>query len=663
MSVTGLSLGAPGVYRSPAAAGPSLQPVRLDVAGFCGVALRGPVNVPVAVTSWSDYQRIFGGYERPGGGPDRMLPYAVRAFFAQGGTRAVIVRVAAAGDGAGAVARYRAGALELVAADEGSWGNGLAIRFSYEVTTTWRAAVPEPGMLRPPAGAEVPVGTLLRLRGAGLAAVGEYRWVTGTSRDLRGHLLLGLDAEVEASEVDGEVIGGVLDLTDPDPAFTRRERISGLGLRPGHPRHPAAVLATESALVRTAPGWLGTLEPDGPVLRQAAGELVHAGSDRWHQITVDSFFDEDPAGADVLDERKHLGVDLLGRDQEIGLLCVPDLFWSWRGATGEPVSEVVADVPRDRCTEHLTAPAFGSCCHPRTRVTIVDGCVSPCPEPARAVPYAPAQVPPALLDSRDPEQLGEMTERQARLVAVAELRRRFVVLLDVPPGLPAAGISRWRARFTSSYAAAYHPWLRVSRSGTAQNEALAVPPSIFAVGIIAARERRLGLPWGPAGELAAGAVAGTDRITDAVHDQLHLHGVNVFREERDGFRLTAARTLAADPAYQQLSVRRLMTMLALTLERQCQWLVFEPNTAGLRAQLSDTITALLRALGRAGAFAGRTEADSFFVHCDDRLNTPPSLGQGRLIAEVGVAPASPLEYLVLRISQDTDGRVHVEAAP
>jgi hypothetical protein len=29
------------------------------------------------------------------------------------------------------------------------------------------------------------------------------------------------------------------------------------------------------------------------------------------------------------------------------------------------------------------------------------------------------------------------------------------------------------------------------------------------------------------------------------------------------------------------------------------------------------------------------------------------------VAEVGVAPSHPLEYLVLRISQDTDGSVRV----
>ena len=56
---------------------------------------------------------------------------------------------------------------------------------------------------------------------------------------------------------------------------------------------------------------------------------------------------------------------------------------------------------------------------------------------------------------------------------------------------------------------------------------------------------------------------------------------------------------------------------------------------------------------------GSTEEESFFVRCDDELNPPAVQALGRLIAEVGVAPASPLEYLVLRIHQDTDGGLTV----
>jgi phage tail sheath protein FI len=267
--------------------------------------------------------------------------------------------------------------------------------------------------------------------------------------------------------------------------------------------------------------------------------------------------------------------------------------------------------------------------------------------------------PPAPLDPGDPVDLAEIVRRQLRLVKVAALRRRFVALLDVPAGLPPRGVTAWRAEFDSSYAAAYHPWLGVPRVGDPRREIVLVPPSAFAAGIVAARERRLGLPWGPANVLATGAVLAADVVNDAQHDELHLLGINVYRAERDGFRLTAARTLASDPEYRQLSVRRLMTMLTLAIDRELQWLVFEPNTPALRDGLRRTLTDFLREQHRRQAFAGDSEATSFFVRCDDGLNPPSSQAQGRLLAEVGVAPAAPLEYLLLRVTQDVDGALQV----
>lgn len=56
---------------------------------FVGRTLRGPLNKPVIVRSFSDFQQIFGGLWQPS-----PLSYAVEQFFEQGGRQAVIVRVA-----------------------------------------------------------------------------------------------------------------------------------------------------------------------------------------------------------------------------------------------------------------------------------------------------------------------------------------------------------------------------------------------------------------------------------------------------------------------------------------------------------------------------------------------------------------------------------------
>jgi phage tail sheath protein FI len=58
------------------------------VTAFVGRTLRGPINRPVAVSSFTDYQAIFGGLWQPS-----TLSYAVEQYFENGGRHALIVRV------------------------------------------------------------------------------------------------------------------------------------------------------------------------------------------------------------------------------------------------------------------------------------------------------------------------------------------------------------------------------------------------------------------------------------------------------------------------------------------------------------------------------------------------------------------------------------------
>ncbi len=576
----GLVLGAPGVYRVPdlpSLAG--LQPVRLDVTAFVGVAPRGPVGRPVRVDRFVDYQRRFGGFEGYS-----LLPYAVRAFFAQGGQRAWVVRVAPPVLDPEAVARHRLtlgkdAVLELAARDEGSWGDGLS------------------------------VGAVARF----------------------------------ATQVTVDVT-----VSDGDAGIDRTEVFTGLGLDPGHPRFLPQVLHDASTLVAPTGEWATTpLVPADELPACVASERIACGRDRWSDIVAESFFDDQDARdptedwVDVTDPSDpdqppaHRGVDAASLVDEVGLLVVPDLLWSFQAPVG---STETTEPPRRR--------GFHRCE----------------PDPAPTF-YPPGPVPLTQLDPLDADDLEEVGRRQTRLAERAADARRFVALLDVPPRLPVAAIVRWRALFDTpydtSYAAAYHPWPGVARPDDPQRRTVLVPPSAFAAGILATREHRYGISWGGANELAADAVV-ADVVTDAEHAALHPLGVNIFRVERDGVRLSAARTLSRDPDYRQLSVRRLMTTLALTLERELRDLVFEPNTPALRLMVRDALVELLRGLDRTGAFAGATEAESFFVTCDDGLNPPQSQGLGRLIAEIGVAPSQPLEYLVLRLAQDTDGDLRAE---
>lgn len=59
-----------------------------SVTAFVGRTLRGPVNRPVAVSSFNDFQSVFGGLWQPS-----TLGYAIEQFFENGGRKALVVRV------------------------------------------------------------------------------------------------------------------------------------------------------------------------------------------------------------------------------------------------------------------------------------------------------------------------------------------------------------------------------------------------------------------------------------------------------------------------------------------------------------------------------------------------------------------------------------------
>lgn len=80
---------APGVYveELPSGVRP-LRPVPTGVCAFVGLTPAGPVHAPVALGSWADFERQFGGLH-----PGQTLGLAVQQFFAHGGQQALVVRL------------------------------------------------------------------------------------------------------------------------------------------------------------------------------------------------------------------------------------------------------------------------------------------------------------------------------------------------------------------------------------------------------------------------------------------------------------------------------------------------------------------------------------------------------------------------------------------
>ena len=105
--------------------------VATAIAAFIGRASRGLTNEPVLITSFGDYERLFGGLSA-----DSMMSYAVRDFYVNGGLQAIIVRVARNADAAQISIPTDpldgADPLLLDAASVGSWANGLSAGVDYE---------------------------------------------------------------------------------------------------------------------------------------------------------------------------------------------------------------------------------------------------------------------------------------------------------------------------------------------------------------------------------------------------------------------------------------------------------------------------------------------------------------------------------------------------
>ncbi len=81
----------PGVYIEEQSSGVhTITGVATSITAFIGGAAEGPVNQPVTIFSFADFERQFGGLAM--GQP---LGYAVRDFYANGGSTAIIVRVGA----------------------------------------------------------------------------------------------------------------------------------------------------------------------------------------------------------------------------------------------------------------------------------------------------------------------------------------------------------------------------------------------------------------------------------------------------------------------------------------------------------------------------------------------------------------------------------------
>jgi len=122
----------PGVYIEEIPSGVrTITGVATSITAFLGRAPRGPSNEPTTINSFGDFERMFGGLQA-----DYPMSYAVRDFYLNDGSQAIIVRLQKNATAANIPLPTGQPApddlLSLVAASEGDWGNHLNATVDYK---------------------------------------------------------------------------------------------------------------------------------------------------------------------------------------------------------------------------------------------------------------------------------------------------------------------------------------------------------------------------------------------------------------------------------------------------------------------------------------------------------------------------------------------------
>ena len=641
----------PGVYYERVdASAPAIALLRTDIAGFVGIATRGPLHQPLPVQSWRQFQAYFGNFTGAG-----YLAYAVRAFFENGGQRCWVVRVAPEIASTAALtlqSESSTGVWTISASSPGVWGNDLdiVIREKHRAQTLTVPEVSAPEF-----------STVLSTTGFGRATL--VRLSQGATRihkvvsdvDPVSHRLLWIHPKSEArlpydSVLSGFAAGHPIVIESIEYTLSVRERgrlirvYEGLSLVPEHRRYGPALLGQfklprlsgHPVNLPAAPEPVTITElralpaADFESIATIADQIMPltGGADGLAQLSAYDFIGEDidPFDSDDVRVRKARGLRTLEDVCEIAIVAVPDIH-----------------------VQPKAAPRFSP-----PPPCVPDPCLPMNPPPAVPRAPSPGDLPPVFPDDA-------VYQVQSALIQHCEKLRDRIALLEPPFGasrddkLGIGAVRAWRSRFDSKYAAFYYPWLRVvDPLRSPMSLVREIPPSGHVAGQYAQSDFQFGVHKAPANAPLIWAEDVTVFVDDGMHGILNGVGINAIRPlPGRGLRICGARTVSSEADWRYVNVRRLMMMIEKTIETALQWAVFEPNSTLMRTKLNLTLTSFLLSLWQRGALMGASAEDAFFVKCDDQNNPLEERDQGRLVVTLGVAPSRPFEFIILRV-----GRAH-----
>ena len=573
----------PGVYRLPP---PSNQRavalVRTDVAGFVGYAERGPVapfgpalnrpvDLAVKIESWAEYQRVFGGLTATG-----YMSYAVRGFFANGGTRCYVVRVAAASNlklrgaerpapatlsltkvnGKGPALtlaprkRFKTGDTTLALGDASGIAAGdvvavesKGVRFFSMVVDvgddhTVELAVPLTdafGEDKAQPASVIRYAPAITFRAISPVVIDGIPW-TDSPGQWGNRIRLDLVPESGTAQVQDFSLRVSVD-PGPDTSFpAEAEFYRIVSLNPNSPYFAPNVINGVSRLVAVT---IDQTDSEGPVLDLKDGPLA----DPAQRSATPSLTDrarQGPSGGSLAVRSALLqgGRDGLSRVQPQDFIGGPDDLRGLRLL--EEVDEVAILVCPD-CV-FVPSPTLEQPPLPASPSYSSKG------QPAPLAPERSdrTKVPPSITQSASASIIRAMLDQCERLrdrVAIVdspdELQAPTPNELKVSPARSALGsfikspaetvsktVTDWRALFDSPFGAIYFPWLLVTDPLGIDGTNRRVPPSGHVAGIYARTDNLYGVQRPPANVALEDVTDVAVDVTAAVQELLNPNGVD-----------------------------------------------------------------------------------------------------------------------------------------
>lgn len=651
----------PGVYLEEVSfRAKSIEGVSTSTAAFIGPTRFGPTQgTPELVTSFADFERVFGGIDQlvwNDVAGHNYVAHAVRNFFEEGGKRLYVVRTFLEAEGSNGIATHEVESesvvdtgdnpipVEFSARYPGSGGN-VKVGLTLKVGRNALAAIPaNPAELD---GDLIPVlrgvshrdvvwindgDTLTGNNPAGKLYIAErsstptgYDWAFSAIEDANDRTLAELD--LEGGNVVyplSLVVAATFPSTLTRSGLGRTEVWEGLAFDPEHPR-----------------AFTKTFDPDATSrqIQLTVPLVVDVGSLAGHQI-LQVLFDADRDANDVSRLQTLLEGDALTAAE----LSIVNTIGCTRLSDADRTVAFFLEGGNDGVRPEASEYEGAETENPNE----VAGLKALEDVPDVSILAAPGSTFDGASDSYKPD----CDQIQRLLISHCERMRYRIAVLDAPNNQTIGEIRSYRAQLDSSHAALYYPWVKVQDPVTRTQ--ILLPPSGFVSGIYARNDVEQGVHKAPANEVVRGAIGFEFLLNKSQQDVLNPEGINCFRYfEGRGYRLWGARTISSDPEWKYVNLRRYFAFLERSVERGTQWAVFENNGDELWAKVRRTIEDFLFNEWKSGHLLGLKPQEAYFVRCDRSTMTQNDLDNGRLICLIGACPIRPAEFVIFRIGQWT----------